>query len=208
VFLCSLFFVEIAGQWLYFGLRRPRPYGVPIIASWGGYSAPSPPAATLTIFLVGAIYCLAVPGRPRGAVRRASALHRRTAIGPAGGWRGHLQRTASLWLNSDQAGMRAVTITLAATCNTSGAQQIPSDQVGTRRFERPLTLAPQFSDLRLYTFPGGCATYQFRFAAGTPPVQAVVAGSALTFLPRSVLVDYVRHTEGLTLCGRRARCPG
>ena len=65
VFLCSLFFLEIVGQWIYFGLSRPRPYGVQIIASWGGYSAPSAPVAVLTIFLVGIAYCLIVPGRPR-----------------------------------------------------------------------------------------------------------------------------------------------
>ena len=41
VFVCSLFFLEIVGQWIYFGLSRPRPYGVQIIGSWGGYSAPS-----------------------------------------------------------------------------------------------------------------------------------------------------------------------
>jgi len=65
VFVGSFFFTLIVGQWIYSGLSRPRPYGLPIIASWGGYSAPSPPVATLTIFLMGAVYCLVVPGRPR-----------------------------------------------------------------------------------------------------------------------------------------------
>src|SRR5690348_5109121 len=65
VFLGSLFFLEIVGQWIYFGLSRPRPYGILIIGSWGGYSAPSPPIAVLTLFLMGAVYCLVVPGRPR-----------------------------------------------------------------------------------------------------------------------------------------------
>ncbi len=115
---------------------------------------------------------------------------------------------ASLWLNSDHAGQQAVTITLAATCDTSAAKQIPSEQPGTQRFERPLSLAPQFSDLRFYTFPGGCATYHFRFARGAPPVLAVAVDSALAFLPRSTLVRYIQHTEGLVLCGRGAACPG
>ena len=74
VFLCSLFFLEIVVQWIYRGLTRPRPYGVPIIASWAGYSAPSPPVAALTIFLVGVAYCLAVPGRPRSYVKIAAAV--------------------------------------------------------------------------------------------------------------------------------------
>jgi tRNA A-37 threonylcarbamoyl transferase component Bud32 len=113
----------------------------------------------------------------------------------------------SLWLDSDRAGPRAITVTLAAACDTSDAHQIPSDQPGTRQFERPLSLRPQFSDLRFYAFPGGCATYRFNFAPGTSPVLAVAAGSALSFVPRSTLVESVRHTEGQTLCGRGAACP-
>ena len=113
-----------------------------------------------------------------------------------------------LWLDSDRAGPQAVTVTLTASCDTSGARQIPSDQSGTSRFERPLSLAPGFSGLRYYTFPGGCVTYEFRFQPGTSPVLAVAADSALAFRPRSSLVRHVRRTENLLLCGRGAACPG
>ena len=58
---------------IYFGLSRPRPYGVPIIGSWGGYSGVSPPVAVVTIFLMGAVYCLAVPGRARTWTKAAVA---------------------------------------------------------------------------------------------------------------------------------------
>jgi hypothetical protein len=51
----------------------------------------------------------------------------------------------SLWLDSDRAGPAAITVTLTAACDTSGARQFPSDQPGTRRFEYPRSLAPQFS---------------------------------------------------------------
>src|SRR6201995_2464722 len=115
---------------------------------------------------------------------------------------------ASFWLGSGPARARSATIPLAAACDTTGARQIPSDQPGTRRFERPLSLAPQYSALRSYTFPGGCATYQFSFAPGTSPVLAVTADGALSFVPRPVLVDWVRRTEGQTLCGRGAAWPG
>jgi len=74
VLVFSLFFLETVGGWIYSGLNRPRPYGVPIIASWGGYSAPSPPVAALTFFLMGAVYCLVVPGRPRSSAKAAVAL--------------------------------------------------------------------------------------------------------------------------------------
>ena len=116
-------------------------------------------------------------------------------------------RPASGWTPTGPASERA-TITLAAACDTAGARQIPSDQPGTRRFERPLSLVPQFSSLRFYTFPGGCVTYEFRFAPGASPVLAGTASTAVGFVPRSRLVSYVRQTEGLALCGRGAACPG
>ncbi len=115
---------------------------------------------------------------------------------------------ASFVLNSGQAGLQMVTITLTATCDISGAQQIPSGQPGMRRFERPASLVPQHSDVRYYTFPGGCATYQFAFARGASPVLAAAVDSAVAFVPRSALVGYIRRTEGLALCGRGAACPG
>ena len=73
VFLGSVLFLELAGTSIYFGLSRPRPYGVPIIGSWGGYSGVSPPVAVITIFLMGAVYCLAVPGRARSWTKAAVA---------------------------------------------------------------------------------------------------------------------------------------
>ena len=115
---------------------------------------------------------------------------------------------ASYWLDSDRAGVRAVTVTLSATCDASGARQIRSDRPGTRRFERRLSLRPQFAGLRFYTFPGGCATYQFNFAPGAPPHLATPPDGTEAFVPRSRLVDYVRSTEDLALCGRGAACPG
>jgi membrane-associated phospholipid phosphatase len=112
------------------------------------------------------------------------------------------------WLDSDQAGPHAVTITLTAACDTSGAQRIPSDQPGAERFERPLSLQPRFALVRMYTFPGGCVTYQFSFAAGAAPLLAIPIDTAIAFEPRSVLVSFVRRNEGLALCGRGAPCRG
>jgi len=115
------------------------------------------------------------------------------------------------WLDSDRAGPAAITVTLTAACDTSGAQQVPSGQPGTRRFDLPPSQAPGGSALRFYTFPGGCITYQFSntfiFAPGVSPALASAGASALSFRPRSALVDYVRRTEGLALCGRGAACP-
>ena len=43
VFLGSVLFLGIAGNLIYHALSSPRPYGVPIITSWAGYAAGSPP---------------------------------------------------------------------------------------------------------------------------------------------------------------------
>jgi len=110
------------------------------------------------------------------------------------------------WLDSDQAGPRAVTVTLTATCDTAGAVRIPSDHAGAERFERPLTLQPRFTLTRMYTFPGGCVTYQFSFVPGAAPLLAIPVDTAVAFEPRSALVGHVRQTEGLALCGRGAAC--
>ena len=115
---------------------------------------------------------------------------------------------AVFWLDSDQAGRRALTITLTAACATSGAERIPSDQPGAARFERPLTLRPRFTLTRMYTFAGGCISYQFSFAPGAAPTLGIPVDTAIAFEPRSTLVSHVRQTEGLALCGRGAACPG
>ena len=110
------------------------------------------------------------------------------------------------WLDSDQAGPHAVTVSLTARCDTSGAVRIPSDQPAARRFERPLSLQPRFTLTRMYTFDGGCVTYQFSFVPGAAPLLAIPVDTAVAFEPRADLVRHVRRTEGLALCGRGATC--
>jgi membrane-associated phospholipid phosphatase len=110
------------------------------------------------------------------------------------------------WLNSDQAGDRALTVTLTAACDTSGSVRIPSDHPGSGRFERPLSLRPRFELLRMYTFAGGCVSYQFSFVRGAAPMLAIPLDIAINFEARSVLVSYIQRTEGLELCGRGASC--
>ncbi len=112
------------------------------------------------------------------------------------------------WLDSDQAGTPAVTVTLSAACDVSGARQVPSDQPGTRRFDRQLSQRPQFSALRFYLFPGGCVSYRFSCQPGASPLLAIPVSGAVGLVPRSRLVEHVRSSEGLALCGRGAACPG
>jgi tRNA A-37 threonylcarbamoyl transferase component Bud32 len=65
VYLGGLAVLTIVGLILLDLVPRPRPYGVTIIASWGGFSTLSPPVASLTATLVGIAYTIAVPGRVR-----------------------------------------------------------------------------------------------------------------------------------------------
>ena len=128
------------------------------------------------------------------------------------GWRVSGADVASgqsvFWLDSDQAGPRAVIVTLSAACDVSGNQPEPSDQPGTQRFDSPLIVGTRFAGLRIYTFPGGCASYRFDFAPGASPLLATAVDSAVAFMPRVRLVSFVKAEEGLALCGRGAPCPG
>jgi hypothetical protein len=74
VFLCTLFLLELAIELITEGMTRPRPYGVLIIASWTGYSAPALSVTILTFLLMGIAYCLVVPGRPRSYAKAATAV--------------------------------------------------------------------------------------------------------------------------------------
>ena len=115
---------------------------------------------------------------------------------------------ATFWLDSDVAGSQAFGITLSATCDVSGDRQVRSDQPGARRFDGPPSQPSQFAEQRFYTFPGGCVSYQFNFTGGGSALLANQASGAIRFMPRGTLVNHVRTTEGLALCGRGAACPG
>ena len=115
---------------------------------------------------------------------------------------------ATFWLDSDVAGLQAFGITLSATCDVSGTRQVRSDQPGTRRFERSLSQRSQVAEQRFYTFAGGCVSYRFNFADDGSRLLATQASGAVGFMPRAALVNHVRNTEGLALCGWGATCPG
>jgi len=65
VFLGAIIVTEFLAYDLSILIRRPRAYGVTILADWQGFSMPSRPMAGLAITLIGMAYCLVVPGRQR-----------------------------------------------------------------------------------------------------------------------------------------------
>ena len=123
----------------------------------------------------------------------------------------HMKRGRStLWLNSDQGGSQAVEVILEPghECVASDATRVPTDEAGTLRFERPISLRPDLLTTRYYTFSGGCVTYRFAFTDETSPSLLFDAEQALAFQSRERIVEAVRENAGLDLCGAGVPCPG
>ena len=116
------------------------------------------------------------------------------------------------WLDSDRAGAQAVEVILQRSCDTKGAVEVPSAPgapVEVSRFEKPLSLRPQFALDRFDVFSGGCVTYRFQFGSGAPPALLFEVNEALSLIPRALGVELFREELGLELCGAGASpCPG
>jgi membrane-associated phospholipid phosphatase len=65
-FVVCVAVIEIgAGDIMYHGVQRPRPYDVTIVGRWAGFSLPSPPVAVLMILGIGITYTMVVAGHRR-----------------------------------------------------------------------------------------------------------------------------------------------
>ncbi len=104
----------------------------------------------------------------------------------------------SFTLGSDHAGSAAVSLAFAARCDISGAEPTVADEFGTKVWERGST--------RYYTYRGGCTTYRFDFVTGAPATVTTEVEQALGFTSRMRLVEHLRETEGIRLCGFGAPC--
>ena len=121
------------------------------------------------------------------------------------------QDRSQFWLNSDKGGHHAVEVALLPPdeCSVRGATEVPSDQVGMRRFERPEQLPPELRSTRVYLFEGGCVTLRFAFSGDVSAALIFDVDTALDFQSRNTLVDKVRSDSDLSLCGADAPpCPG
>jgi hypothetical protein len=117
---------------------------------------------------------------------------------------------ATLWLDHDRAGIRAVEVTLTAGCDVSSAVEVPPgpDEIGMRVYQEPESLDP-FVGARFAVFEGGCIVSRYRFAPGSEPALVVEADRAVSTIARRDLVAGVDEELDLTLCGAEAPpCPG
>ena len=55
-----------------------------------------------------------------------------------------------------------------------------------------------------YVFDGGCVVYRYRFTGNAPPTLALQAEEALSFLPRTTVIDEVEAQYDQILCGAGA----
>lgn len=102
---------------------------------------------------------------------------------------------ARFTLDSDRAGISAVKVTLQPRCEVDGATEIPSDEPGTRRFERIISVVNEFKAVRSYDFDGGCITYRFDFdRQGRALVNEVSV--AIGFIDRTAVDALVRQRSG------------
>jgi hypothetical protein len=100
---------------------------------------------------------------------------------------------ARFFLDSDREGSHAVTVTVARSCDVTGAAEVTSDQPGTHRFERGGAATSRFRADRYYVYDGGCATYHLNLKnkTGAEPMQAV--SNMLQLVDRDLLRRYVHH---------------
>ena len=94
-----------------------------------------------------------------------------------------------------------VTLQPPGRCSTDGAVEVPSDELGMRRFERPTQLPPDVRVTRTYVSDGACVTYDFSFDEDADASLVLQLDAALAFQARSDLVAEVDGRNGLTLCG-------
>jgi hypothetical protein len=113
---------------------------------------------------------------------------------------------ATFWLNNDRAGIHAVEVSLAASCDTAGAVAVEpdADETGATVYQKPTSLPPGFTGARYLVFDGGCVTYTYTFGSGAAPALTLEAQEALSLVGRRLVVDEVERKYGLTLCGAEA----
>jgi membrane-associated phospholipid phosphatase/tRNA A-37 threonylcarbamoyl transferase component Bud32 len=109
------------------------------------------------------------------------------------------------------AGENRVEVTLRppGRCRVDTVFEVPSNEVGLRRFIEPSQLPPDVRVTTTYLSDGGCVTYDYRFDGRPGASLLVELDNALSFQSRQELVDEVDERTGLRLCGADAPpCPG
>jgi hypothetical protein len=90
-------------------------------------------------------------------------------------------------------GEAVLSVALTGACDVSGATEVPSDEPGTRRYERLRDVEQDYEGERLYVYDGGCTTLDFRLPGQDRAQQVGEASLAVGFVSRDDLRDGVRE---------------
>ena len=96
-------------------------------------------------------------------------------------------------------GPRSATVTLRHRCDPSGADEVPSDEQGARRFERIRAVGANFAADRFYLFEGGCIIYRFDFFGTRSGSLVNELSLAIDFVERQDLEENLREDTGLAV---------
>lgn len=97
-------------------------------------------------------------------------------------------------LDSDRAGAAAARFHFVASCDPTGAIQVPSVHPDTARYELVHSVSPRFSSDRFHVFTGGCVWWEFDFDIGAPAALSVELGNTLQLASRQEVNDVLRET--------------
>lgn len=90
-----------------------------------------------------------------------------------------------------------LSVVLTEDCDLAGATEVPSDEPGTKRYERLRDVEQGYVGERLYVYAGGCTTLDFRLPGQGRAQQVGEASLAVGFVPREALREGVeRRSDG------------
>jgi hypothetical protein len=103
--------------------------------------------------------------------------------------------------STDREGDDSVRVRLERSCDVGDASSAPTDQPGTRRYDRVSPVSVGYRADRYYVFRGGCVTYHIDFSGRIRAGSEAEISAALGMVSRSSVADAVeQHTDGrLTL---------
>src|SRR5215208_4357232 len=101
-----------------------------------------------------------------------------------------------LTLNHDRAGMGAMVVRLAATCDPAGASPVLSDQPGVRRLMLIQALAPMSSATRFDMFAGGCVSSRMTAPVTSRAEITSEASLILGYTTRQSLQQTLKERSG------------
>jgi hypothetical protein len=82
---------------------------------------------------------------------------------------------------------QALTVEVTRRCDRQGAEEVTSDELGLRRYDRVARRGSSYAKDLYYLYPGGCTVYRFRMRGAGAAVQANDVVRAFSFIDRDAL---------------------